>query len=177
MSFLHPRRASADGLEDDKRGKAENIEDCSIITCIDHIQVLGLAPEDAEFYRNFDASKRKRLLWKACSYQSILNTITNREVLQVDIRLVPMLSVLYLVSHLDRANIGNAKIAGLTEDLGLSGIQYNIALSLFFIPYVLLGESNTRKFLSDDLWLNSCQRYPVTYCLRPLLDLPITWEF
>ncbi|OQD79937.1 hypothetical protein PENANT_c041G05580 [Penicillium antarcticum] len=32
----------------------------------------------------------------------------------------------------------NAKIAGLTEDLGLSGIQYNIALSLFFIPYVLL---------------------------------------
>lgn len=50
-----------------------------------------------------------------------------------------MLSVLYLVSHLDRANIGNAKIAGLTSDLGLSGIQYNIALSLFFIPYVLLG--------------------------------------
>lgn len=50
-----------------------------------------------------------------------------------------MLAVLYLVSHLDRANIGNAKIAGLTEDLGLTGIQYNIALSLFFIPYVLLG--------------------------------------
>jgi hypothetical protein len=50
-----------------------------------------------------------------------------------------MLAVLYLVSHLDRANIGNAKIAGLVEDLGMSGIQYNIALSLFFIPYVLLG--------------------------------------
>lgn len=50
-----------------------------------------------------------------------------------------MLAILYLVSHLDRANIGNAKIAGLVEDLGMSGIQYNIALSLFFIPYVLLG--------------------------------------
>jgi hypothetical protein len=60
-------------------------------------------------------------------------------ILQIDIRLIPMLAILYLISHLDRANIGNAKILGLTEDLGLSGIQYNIALSLFFIPYVLLG--------------------------------------
>lgn len=50
-----------------------------------------------------------------------------------------MLGVLYLISHLDRANIGNAKIEGLLEDLGMSGMQYNIALSLFFIPYVLLG--------------------------------------
>jgi MFS family permease len=33
---------------------------------------------------------------------------------------------------------GNAKIEGLDDDLGLTGIQYNIALSLFFIPYVLL---------------------------------------
>ncbi|KAB8278698.1 major facilitator superfamily domain-containing protein [Aspergillus minisclerotigenes] len=57
---------------------------------------------------------------------------------QVDIRLVPMLCILYLISHLDRANIGNAKILGLTDELGLSGMQYNIALSLFFIPYVLL---------------------------------------
>ncbi|KAL4908484.1 hypothetical protein BDW74DRAFT_166151 [Aspergillus multicolor] len=56
----------------------------------------------------------------------------------IDLRLLPSLTVLYLISHLDRANIGNAKILGLTEDLALSGIQYNIALSLFFIPYVLL---------------------------------------
>jgi hypothetical protein len=56
-----------------------------------------------------------------------------------------MLAILYLISHLDRANIGNAKIEGLTEDLGLSGIQYNIVLSIFFIPYVLLGELTTTK--------------------------------
>lgn len=62
------------------------------------------------------------------------------DILQIDIRLIPMLAVLYLISHLDRANIGNAKILGLAEDLGLSGIQYNIALSLFFVPYILLGE-------------------------------------
>ncbi|KAL4974847.1 major facilitator superfamily domain-containing protein [Aspergillus desertorum] len=56
--------------------------------------------------------------------------------IQVDIRLIPMLAVLYLISHLDRANIGNATIEGLVDDLGMSGIQYNIVLSIFFIPYV-----------------------------------------
>lgn len=51
-----------------------------------------------------------------------------------------MLAILYLASHLDRANIGNAKIEGLADDLGLDGVQWNIALSLFFIPYILLGK-------------------------------------
>ena len=34
-------------------------------------------------------------------------------------------------------NIGNAKLAGLPKDLHLTGSQYNITLSLFFIPYAL----------------------------------------
>jgi len=32
---------------------------------------------------------------------------------------------------------GNAKIEGLTKDLHMTGDQYNIALSIFFIPYIL----------------------------------------
>lgn len=50
-----------------------------------------------------------------------------------------MLAMLYLVAHLDRSNIGNAKIEGLTEDLNMDGIQWNIALSIFFVPYVIFG--------------------------------------
>lgn len=49
-----------------------------------------------------------------------------------------MLAILYLISHLDRSNIGNTKIEGIDKDLGISGIQWNIVLSLFFIPYILL---------------------------------------
>ncbi|KAF3016610.1 hypothetical protein E8E15_003764 [Penicillium rubens] len=107
--------------DNEKYFGSEEVEKYSNIITIDDNQVLGLTHEDAEFYNNFSVERRKNVLRK------------------VDIRLVPMLAVLYLVSHLDRANIGNAKIAGLVEDLGMSGIQYNIALSLFFIPYVLLG--------------------------------------
>ncbi|KAF2271751.1 MFS general substrate transporter [Westerdykella ornata] len=57
---------------------------------------------------------------------------------KVDYRLVPMLALLYLVAFIDRSNIGNAKIAGLTEDLKMKGLQYNTAVTLFFVPYTLL---------------------------------------
>lgn len=42
-----------------------------------------------------------------------------------------------LFNALDKGNLGNAKTAGLTEDLGFKGNQYNIIVSIFFVPYVL----------------------------------------
>jgi MFS family permease len=52
------------------------------------------------------------------------------------LQLVPPLTLLYLLSFLDRVNIGQAKIDGLTADLHLVGNQYNIALVVFFVSYV-----------------------------------------
>ncbi|KKY17849.1 putative mfs transporter [Diplodia seriata] len=48
-----------------------------------------------------------------------------------------ILSFLYLISFLDRTNIGNAKIDGLQDDLGMTNGQYNASLSIFFISYSL----------------------------------------
>lgn len=46
-------------------------------------------------------------------------------------------SLLYLLSFLDRVNIGQAAVAGLKQDLGIvPGNAYAIALSVFFIGYV-----------------------------------------
>ncbi|KAL8981595.1 MAG: hypothetical protein Q9177_005520, partial [Variospora cf. flavescens] len=45
--------------------------------------------------------------------------------LKMDLRLIPMLALLYLLSFLDRGNIGNARIEGLTETLNMTGPQYN----------------------------------------------------
>ncbi|KAL0567920.1 hypothetical protein V5O48_014074 [Marasmius crinis-equi] len=57
--------------------------------------------------------------------------------LKIDMMILPTVSMLYLVCFLDRANIGNARIAGLEEDLGLKGSDYNVILSIFYISYVL----------------------------------------
>jgi hypothetical protein len=54
----------------------------------------------------------------------------------VDLHLLPVLTLLYLLSFLDRTNIGNAKLDGLTTDLHVSPPAYNTALALYFIAYV-----------------------------------------
>lgn len=45
------------------------------------------------------------------------------------------LCLLYLMSFLDRTNIGNAKVDGLIKDLHMTPGQYTAALSIFFVSY------------------------------------------
>ncbi|KAB8238975.1 major facilitator superfamily domain-containing protein [Aspergillus alliaceus] len=54
---------------------------------------------------------------------------------KMDVRLIPMLAVLYLLAFLDRGNIGNAKIEGLLDDLHMTGQEYNWCLTVFFFTY------------------------------------------
>ncbi|EED83486.1 predicted protein [Postia placenta Mad-698-R] len=69
-------------------------------------------------------------------------TVDRRRVLRkLDWHLLPFVSLLYLLSFLDRTNIGNAKVAGLTTDLKLTGLQYNLCSAIFFLlmePYSVL---------------------------------------
>ena len=55
-----------------------------------------------------------------------------------DLHIVPWLFGLWLLAFIDRSNIGNAKIDGLTEDLHLTGNEYNSALAIFYVPYILI---------------------------------------
>jgi sugar phosphate permease len=74
--------------------------------------------EDAFSYL-VDRQAEKKIVWK------------------LDTRILPVLAVMYLFNSLDKSNLGNAKTAGLEKSLNLQGNQYNIILSVFFVPYVL----------------------------------------
>ncbi|KAG0699255.1 major facilitator superfamily domain-containing protein [Suillus ampliporus] len=54
---------------------------------------------------------------------------------KIDWHLLPFVTLFYLLSFLDRTNVGNAKVAGMSTDLNLIGFRYNIAAAVFFIPY------------------------------------------
>ncbi|KAJ5256603.1 hypothetical protein N7478_012707 [Penicillium angulare] len=56
---------------------------------------------------------------------------------KLDYRLLPPLTLLYLLSFLDRSNVGNAKLEGMTTDIKMSGDQYLNGLTLYFVGYVL----------------------------------------
>ncbi|KAI5785781.1 major facilitator superfamily domain-containing protein [Geopyxis carbonaria] len=57
---------------------------------------------------------------------------------RIDWYIIPVVTVLYLLCFLDRANIGNARIQGMQEELHLVGFRFNWALTIFYIPYLLI---------------------------------------
>ena len=75
---------------------------------------------------------------------------------KLDLHVLPMISFLYMLAFVDRINIGNARIQGLEKDLHMSGHDYNIALFVFFIPYILLEVPSNiiLKKVAPSTWLS-----------------------
>ena len=61
-----------------------------------------------------------------------------RVVRKLDMTLVPMIWVLYLFNYLDRNNIAQAKLSSFEKDLGLKGNQFNVAVSILNVGYMLM---------------------------------------
>ena len=65
----------------------------------------------------------------------------------------PLLGALYLLSFLDRSNIGNARIAGMEDDLELTGNRYEWLLTIFYISYILFEPQVIMwKILPAHIW-------------------------
>jgi len=52
--------------------------------------------------------------------------------------IVPWFFGLWPLAFINRSNIGNAGIDGLTTDLKLTGNKFNVALTVFYVPYILI---------------------------------------
>lgn len=91
------------------------------------------------------------------TYASFAHLDEKKILRKMDLRLIPMLALLYLLSFLDRGNIGNAKIEGLVEDLGMTGSQYNWTLTVFFFTYAAFEVPSNLllKRLRPSIWLPS----------------------
>jgi MFS family permease len=77
---------------------------------------------------------------------------------KIDLRVMPFLCVLYLLAFLDRVNIANAKSFFLVRDLNLTGVEYNTALTIFFVPYIFfeIPSNVLMKKLKPHVWLSLC---------------------
>ncbi|KAK7056857.1 hypothetical protein VNI00_002574 [Paramarasmius palmivorus] len=59
-----------------------------------------------------------------------------RAVRRMDFAILPIMTMYYLLSFLDRANIGNARVAGLQKALHMTDHQYQIAVTVLYVPYI-----------------------------------------
>lgn len=74
---------------------------------------------------------------------------------KVDWNILPIPTLLYLLSFLDRSNIGNAKLEGLTTDLHISNDAYLWTLTIYFFGYVLfeVPSNIVLKRFTPSIWL------------------------
>ena len=75
---------------------------------------------------------------------------------KLDLHIIPIVMLLYLFSFLDRVNIGNARLYGMEDDLGLQGNQYQTAVSILFVTYLLseLPSNLVLKKLRPSRWIS-----------------------
>lgn len=58
---------------------------------------------------------------------------------KLDLIIFPTFFIIYMMSFLDRINIGNARIQGMTEELHLTGNRFNVALLVSHTSPVILS--------------------------------------
>lgn len=76
-------------------------------------QIAALAAHD------LDHAEERSLVWK------------------LDRHIAPVAMGLYLIAFLDRSNIGNAAVGGMTEDLNFPANGLSVATSVFYVTYVI----------------------------------------
>lgn len=76
---------------------------------------------------------------------------------KIDLHLVLPLWIIFTLGFMDRINLGNVRVLGILPDLHLVGNAYNIALQVFFVPYVLVEIPSNLflKKIAPSTWIAS----------------------
>jgi sugar phosphate permease len=89
----------------------------------------------------------------SAAHEEIDPVLEKRVRRKMDTHLVPLTMALYLLAFLDRSNIGNARIAGMEEDLNLTSDKYDWLLTIFYISYILFEfQAIMWKLVPPHMW-------------------------
>ena len=109
---------------------------------LDHVATTRRKREAPPLVRDLTPEDRQRL-------EKIL-------IRKIDIRLMPMIILMYVLNYLDRNNIASARLAGLEDDLNLTSTQFNVCYHLMHL-YKAQAEYNRHALASSSLAIYSCR--------------------
>ncbi|KAG0646489.1 putative transporter [Hyphodiscus hymeniophilus] len=81
--------------------------------------------------------------------------LTRKILLKLDVRIIPILTLLFLCSFLDRTNVGNAKTYGLETSLKMTDWQYDTGLAAYYATYIAseIPSNLVLRKISPKRWL------------------------
>ncbi|KAG9773414.1 hypothetical protein KCU88_g5793, partial [Aureobasidium melanogenum] len=94
-------------------------------------------------------------------------SVEKRLLRKADFVIIPLFSIVHLVSYLDRNSIGNARIMGLQKDLHMTAGQFYNCLTMFFIGYgisMFPANLTAKKFKPNRSLGVACMFFGICLC-------------
>ncbi|KFZ11645.1 hypothetical protein V501_04649 [Pseudogymnoascus sp. VKM F-4519 (FW-2642)] len=106
-----------------------------------HLESADRPSSDNAYISSMTAEERKAL--------------TRRILFKLDIRIIPVMALLFLCSFLDRTNVGNAKVYNMEHDINISDHQYDTCLVIYYAFYIAseIPSNLVLKKISPKIWL------------------------
>ncbi|KAG4443236.1 hypothetical protein IFR05_001279 [Cadophora sp. M221] len=84
--------------------------------------------------------------------------VEKKLVRRIDIRIMPLVVIIYIFSYLDRNSITQARLYGLQKDTHVTGAVYNTAIAIFSVGYVIMQLPSTVLMtkLRPSIYLPTC---------------------
>ncbi|KAJ5815476.1 Major facilitator superfamily domain general substrate transporter [Penicillium riverlandense] len=95
------------------------------------------APADQDVEKRVPSHQEAGPTQPSAALPAIDPEVERRVLRKLDLRVPTIMAFFYLLAFLDRSNIGNAKIAGMSTDLSLTGNRYPWLLTIFYISYTI----------------------------------------
>ncbi|KAK6086975.1 pantothenate transporter liz1 [Seiridium cupressi] len=91
-----------------------------------------------EAVESLDTVRRNAPQWIQDLSPEDLKERTRKVRNKVDVRLLPLIVIMYILNYLDRNNIAAAGLSGLEVDIPLEGNQFQTCVSILFVGYLLM---------------------------------------
>ncbi|KAK8109037.1 transmembrane transporter Liz1p [Apiospora sp. TS-2023a] len=73
---------------------------------------------------------------------------------KIDTFILSILCLAQFMNYLDRQNLANAYVSGMKEEIGFTGIQYNLTVTIFLVGYIVGGVPQSLIVASNKLPLS-----------------------
>ena len=90
-------------------------------------KIVGETAAENHYYAVFAAKDEE---WR--------NAFEKKLMRKIDMRLIPLLIIMYLNNFIDRAALGQARLGTLEADLNMTGTDFNLAISILFVGYLTM---------------------------------------
>jgi hypothetical protein len=100
--------------------------------------------QEEDIQQSQPVGKQLTLMETYRSYEPSYSAEMERKLVRkIDIRLLPLIVIIYLFNYLDRNSIVQARLYGLQEDTNVHGAVYQTAISIFSAGYIAMQIPST----------------------------------